>query len=61
MSPEVMRSWQITAMINRLLATYTLMFSSRKRRVESMHGGAEDKESGEVGKIVDSDGSDSCN
>ena len=36
----------------------------RKRHVESMHGGAKDKEeeeSGEVGKIVDSDGSDACN
>ena len=62
MSPEVMRSWQITAMINRILTTLTS--SSWKRRVESMHD-EEDKEeaavSGEIGKIVDSDGSDSCN
>ena len=61
MSPEVMRSWKITAVINRLLDTP--MSGTRKRRVESMHE-REDKGEGEaagggVDKLV-TDDSESC-
>ena len=45
MSPEVMRSWKITAVFNRQVATQ--MSGTRKKRVESMHD-REDKGEGEV-------------
>ena len=61
MSPEVMRSWQITAVINRQVATQ--MSGTRKRRVESMHDredkGEEAAAGGGVDKLV-MDDSESC-
>ena len=60
MSPEVMRSWKITA-VNRLLATQ--MSGTRKRRVESTHDRedkGEEAAGGGVGKVLTDDTESSC-
>ena len=57
MSPEVMRSWQITAVINRQVATQ--MSGTIKRHVESREDkGEEAAAGGGVGKLTDD--SESC-
>ena len=58
MSPEVMRSWKITAVINRQVHA-TQMSGTRKRRVESREDkGEEAAAGGGVGKLTDD--SESC-